>query len=102
MGSITRPIGKLLGLGYLNLEDALAGEFSAIFAAQPSNAPLTALLSDVRAFDRARAKLVRPKNKEEADDLLDIVDSRDIQKQWEKIRDTLRHARAAQAQEEDR
>ena len=35
MGSITRTIDELLGLGPLNLEDALAGEITGIFDTQP-------------------------------------------------------------------
>ena len=35
MGSITRTIDELLGLGPMNLEDALAGEIGGIFDSQP-------------------------------------------------------------------
>jgi YVTN family beta-propeller protein len=90
MGSITRTIDELLGLGALNLEDALAGEFTGVFAARPTLTPFISVSSDPKVFDPAKAKLARPKTKEEAEDLLDMDDSRAIQKHLEKTKATLR------------
>ena len=62
MGSITRTINELLGAGYLNLEDALAGEFSGIFTTTPHAEAFTYLRSDLRVFDPLKAKLAKLQN----------------------------------------
>ncbi len=84
MGSITRTINELLGVGSLNLEDALAGEFSGAFSASPHLEPFTFLPSDLRVFDPAKAKTAKPKSKVEAAALRDMDDAEEIQKQMEK------------------
>ena len=89
MGSITHTINQLLGLGPLNLEDALAGEFSGMFSSQPSLELFTALPSDPRVFDPAKAKIAKPKTKEEAEALLDMDDAIKIQKHLEKTKSKL-------------
>jgi YVTN family beta-propeller protein len=89
MGSITRTINELLGVGALNLEDALAGEFTGVFAAKPDLAPFTALPSDLRAFDPAKASLAKPKTKEEAASLRDMDDAEEIRKHLEKTKSKL-------------
>jgi len=84
MGSITRTIDELLGLGALNLEDALAGEITGIFSATPHLEPFNALPSDPRVFDPAKARIARPKTKKEADALHNMDDSNEIRKGMEK------------------
>jgi hypothetical protein len=90
MGSITRTIDELLGVGSLNLEDALAGELSGIFTATPHLEPFTVVASDVRVFDPAKAKVARPKTKQEAAELKDMDDAPAIQRQMESTKDQLR------------
>ena len=86
MGSITRTIDELLGVGALNLEDALAGEFTGIFASQPTLEPFTAVPSDPQVFDPAKARLAKPKTKAEAEALLDMDDAKEIQEHLEKTK----------------
>jgi YVTN family beta-propeller protein len=90
MGSITRTIDELLGLGPMNLEDALAGEITSIFDTQPLLEPFTARPSDVRVFDPAKARFAKPKTKEAAAALLDMDDADAIQKELEKSAGQLR------------
>lgn len=84
MGSITRTIDELLGLGPMNLEDALAGEIPAIFDTQLHLEPFAAQPSDPRVFDPATVRFAKPKTKEAAAALLDMDDSEAIQKELEK------------------
>lgn len=84
MGSITRTMDELLGLGPLNLEDALAGEMSGIFDAQPHGEPFAAQPSDARVFDPATARLAQPKSRQAAAELLDMDDAEAIRKQMAK------------------
>jgi len=90
MGSITRTIDELLGLGALNLEDALAGDLTGIFAATPDLKPFTFTESDKRVFDPTKAKLAKPKTKQEAAQLKDMDDVDEIQKQMEKSKGQLK------------
>ena len=90
MGSITRTIDELLGVSPLNLEDALAGEFTGAFSTAPHTEPFTYLPSDPRAFDPAKAKLAKPKTKEEAASLRDMDNAEEIQKHLEKTKSKLR------------
>lgn len=83
-GSITRTINQLLGLGPLNLEDALAGDVLGIFATQPHLEPYTTVPADPRIFDPAKARLARPKTKKAAAELLDMDDADQIHHQMEK------------------
>lgn len=94
MGSITRTIDELLGLGPLNLEDALAGEITGIFDSQPHLEPFKFVPSDPRVFDPAKARFAKPKTKEEAAELLDVDDADAIRKQMEKSSGTLRRPHA--------
>jgi YVTN family beta-propeller protein len=89
MGSITRTIDELLGLGALNLEDALAGEITGIFSTAPHLEPFNALPSDPRVFDPAKARIARPKTKKEADALHNMDDSDEIRKGMQKSAGTL-------------
>jgi YVTN family beta-propeller protein len=84
MGSITRTINELLGLKPMNLEDALAGQVTGIFNTKTDMKPFVALPSDKRVFDPAKARIAKPKTKEEAAALLDMDDSPAIQKELEK------------------
>ena len=90
MGSITRTIDELLGLGPLNLEDALAGEITGIFDTQPHLEPFTARPADPRVFVPAKARFARPKTKEEAAELRDVDDADAIRKEMEKSAGKLR------------
>lgn len=90
MGSITKTINELLGAGSLNLEDALAGDITGIFTDKPNVQPFTYLASDTRVFDPAKARFAKPKNKQEAAELLDMDDSPKIQQQLEKSKSTLK------------
>ena len=94
MGSITRTINELLGAGALNLEDALAGELSGVFTTTPHAEAFTYEPSDTRAFDPLKAKLAKPKTKQEAADLTDMDDAPKIQQQMEKSKDQLRKPHA--------
>ena len=84
MGSITRTIDELLGLGPMNLEDALAGEVNGIFDTEPHTNKFNALSSDLRIFDPAKAKFAKPKTRREAAELRDMDDVDQIRGQMEK------------------
>jgi hypothetical protein len=84
MGSITRTISELLGLGPMNLEDALAGEIDGVFDTTPHDAPFKFVASDTKVFDPAKAKLAHPKTKKEAAALKDVDDADEIRKEVEK------------------
>jgi YVTN family beta-propeller protein len=84
MGSIQKTIYALLGLGPLNLEDALASDLSDMFTTGPNLAPYTALATDARVFNPARARIARPKTAKEKADLADIDDSQKIRKNFQK------------------
>jgi YVTN family beta-propeller protein len=90
MGSIVRTIDELLGLGSMNLEDALAGEVSGIFDSQPHVESFTARPSDPRVFVAAKARFAKPKTKEEAAALRDVDDADEIRKEMEKSAGKLR------------
>jgi len=90
MGSIVRTIDELLGLGSLNLEDALAGDIGGIFDTAPHMEPFAAVPSDPRIFVAAKARFARPKTKEEAAELLDVDDADAIHKEMEKSAGSLR------------
>jgi YVTN family beta-propeller protein len=90
MGSITRTIDELLGLGPMNLEDALAAEITGIFGTQPQLEPFAFRPSDPRVFDPAQARFAKPKTKEEAAALHDMDDADAIRKEMEKSAGQLR------------
>jgi hypothetical protein len=89
-GSITRTIDGLLGLGPMNLEDALAGSITGIFDTALHMEPFTAVASDQRIFAPANAKIAKPKTKREAAELLDMDDADEISKHMNRTRATLR------------
>ena len=90
MGSITRTIDELLGLGPLNLEDALAGEITGVFDTQPHVEPFVARPADQRVFVPAKARFAKPKTKEEAASLRDVDDAEQIRIEIEKSGTKLR------------
>jgi len=94
MGSITRTIDGLLGLGPMNLEDALAGEITGIFDTAPHMEPYAALKPDPRVFDPAKARFAKPKTKQEAAALRDVDDAVEIRKELEKSAGTLRRPKS--------
>ena len=84
MGSIIRTIDELLGIGSLNLEDALAGEINGIFDTSPHLEPFVVQPSDRRVFVAAKARFAKPKTKQEAAALRDVDDANEIRKEMEK------------------
>jgi YVTN family beta-propeller protein len=78
MGSILKTTYELLGLGPLNLEDRLAPDLSDMFTETPDMTPFPAIASDPRIFDPKKAKIARPKNAEQARELLDMDDPVEI------------------------
>lgn len=83
MGSIIRTIDELLGLGPMNLEDALAGDINGIFDGQSHLDPYRFRPSDTRVFAPVKARIARPKTKKEAAALRDVDDSNEIRKEME-------------------
>jgi len=83
MGSIMRTIDELLGLGSLNLEDALAGNLDEIFDVTPHMEPFLVRPPDKRVFNPAKARVARPKTPKQAADLRDMDDPEMIRKQLE-------------------
>lgn len=90
MGSITRTIDELLGLGPMNLEDALAGEIGGIFDTQTHPERYQFHPSDPRVFSPAKARIARPKTRKEAAALRDVDDADEIRKEMEKSAPNLR------------
>ena len=90
MGSITRTIDELLGLGPLNLEDALAGEIGGIFDPQPHPRPFTCNPPIRACSSPPRQRFATPKTKEEAAALRDVDDSDEIRREMEKSAGQLR------------
>jgi YVTN family beta-propeller protein len=84
MPSIQKTMYELLGLGPLNLEDALATDLSDMFTDSPDLRPFTAEPSDPRIFDPNRARIARPKTAAEAHDLVDIDNARQIRADFHK------------------
>jgi hypothetical protein len=64
MGSIQRTIYELLGLGSLNLEDALASDLSDMFTTEPNLTPYNALPTDSRVFEPGAGAHCQAKNRE--------------------------------------
>ena len=82
--SVQKTIYELLGLGPLNLEDALAADLSDIFDAKPDLSPFTPVPADPRVFKPSEARIARPKNAAEARKLLDADDPNEIAKEFHK------------------
>jgi YVTN family beta-propeller protein len=90
MGSITRTINELLGLDPLNLEDALAGEIEGIFDGQGHLESYRARPADARVFVPAKARIAKPKTKQEAAALRDVDDAEEIREEMERSAGGLR------------
>jgi len=90
MGSIIKMIDELLGLGPLNLEDALAGDLAEMFDSAPHDETFKAQAADARVFVPARARVARPKTKKEAAELRDMDDAEEIRGEMEKSAESLR------------
>jgi hypothetical protein len=90
MGSIQKTIYELLGLGPLNLEDALAADLSDMFTSTPDLEPYTTVAADPRIFDPASARIAHPKNAEQARELLDCDDPREIEAEFKREAKTSR------------
>ncbi len=82
MPSVQKTIYELLGLGPLNLEDALAADMSDMFTDDPDLAPFTSRPSDTRIFDPARAQFAKPRTKEEARRLREADNPRVVQDEF--------------------
>jgi hypothetical protein len=82
MPSVQKTIYELLGLGALNLEDALAADMSDMFTDRADTGSVRSLASDTRVFDPARARFAKPKTKEEARRLREVDDARAIQDEF--------------------
>jgi YVTN family beta-propeller protein len=89
MGSITRTIDELLGLGSLNLEDAFAGEIQGVFDSRLHAVEYDVQSSDPRVFVPSKARSAKPKTKEEAAALLDVDDAEEIRNEMERSRNDL-------------
>jgi hypothetical protein len=84
MPSVQKTIYELLGLGPLNLEDALAADLSDMFSGAPDLTPFTAEAADPRIFKPSDARMAHPKTAAEAKQLLDMDDPREIAKEFRK------------------
>jgi DNA-binding beta-propeller fold protein YncE len=78
MPSVHKTMYELLGLGNLNLEDALAADLSDMFANTPDLAPFDPVASDPKVFDPSKAHIAKPKTAEEARQLLDRDNAQEI------------------------
>ncbi|MFZ0592432.1 MAG: hypothetical protein WAM39_18385 [Bryobacteraceae bacterium] len=85
MSSVQKTIYELLGLGPLNLEDALAADMSDMFSNTPDLAPFSAQPSDTRIFDPARVRFAKPKTKDEARRLREVDDPHVILEEFHKF-----------------
>jgi YVTN family beta-propeller protein len=85
MPSVQKTVYELLGLGPLNLEDALAADMSDMFSDNADLAPFSSQPSDTRVFDPAHALFAKPKTKEEARRLREVDNPRAIQDEFRKV-----------------
>lgn len=90
MGSLIRTMDELLGIGPMNLEDALAGQINGIWDTHPHLAPYQVRSADPRVFIAAKARFARPKNAKEAAKLLDMDDPAVIRAEMQRAAKTLR------------
>ena len=82
MTSIQKTIYELLGVGPLNLDDSLSADLSDLFTETPDLAPYAVLPADPRVFDPTKARLARPKNAQQAKELLDCDDPKEIEAEF--------------------
>jgi YVTN family beta-propeller protein len=92
MGSIQKTAYELLGLGPLNLEDRLAPDLSDMFSAMPDLEPFSSVASDPHIFDPAKARVARPRNAEQARELLDCDDPKEIEAEFRREAKTAKTA----------
>ena len=78
MGSIVRTIDEILGLGPMNLEDALASDMTDIFDSSAHPSPFNLQQPDPRVFIAAKAHIAHPKTKAEAAAFRNMDDPDDI------------------------
>ena len=90
MGSIIRTIDELLGLGSLNLEDALAGEVADVFDNHRQLTPYTVRPVDPRIFIPSKARFAKPKSAKQAAALRDMDDAEEIHTEMQRSAGTLR------------
>jgi hypothetical protein len=90
MGSIIRTIDELLGLGSLNLEDALAGEVADVFDNHRQLTPYAVRPVDPRIFIPSKARFAKPKSAKEAAALRDMDDAEEIRTEMQRSAGTLR------------
>ncbi len=83
MGSIQKTIYEMLGVGPLNLEDALAADLNDMLTAHSDQEPYTVEAADTQVFDPTNAKVAQPKTAAEAAELLDCDDPKQIEKEFE-------------------
>jgi YVTN family beta-propeller protein len=82
MASIQKTTYELLGAGSLNLEDRLSADLSDLFSTTPDLTPYSVVPADMRVFDPAKARLARPKNAQQARELLDCDDPKEIEAEF--------------------
>jgi len=82
MGSIQKTIYELLGIGSLNLEDALTADLSDMFSMVPNPIPYTVLPEDNRVFDPSLARTAKPRTARERAELLDVDDGTAIRREF--------------------
>jgi YVTN family beta-propeller protein len=82
MGSIQKTIYELLGIGPLNLEDALAADLSDMFSMVPNPAPYAILPEDSRVFDPSLARTAKPRTASERAELLRMDDAMEIRREF--------------------
>jgi len=78
MGSLQKTAYALLGIGPLNLEDALAGDLGGMFQSAPDLTPYEAVAADAKMFNPSKARVARPKSEREAEALLECDDPREM------------------------
>lgn len=83
-GSVMKTMYEFLGLGALNLEDALTADVSDAFSATPDVTPFTHVASDKRVFDEAKAKIAHPKTEAEREELLKMDDPDEVEREAKK------------------
>ncbi|MBW4025953.1 MAG: bifunctional YncE family protein/alkaline phosphatase family protein [Acidobacteria bacterium] len=93
MSSILRTVYELLGTGPLNLEDGLSADLSTMFTRQLDLRPYNAVSADPRVFQPEKARIARPKTKEEAAELVDCDDPQDLN--LSEARSRSRHAHSS-------
>ena len=92
MSSILKTSYELLGLGPLNLEDRLAADLSDVFSTTPDLQPFAAVPADPKVFDPLKAKIAHPRNAEEARELLDCDDPKEIASEFKREAKVVRAA----------